>query len=314
MAGRSLKEVLLNLSHILVATDLSEASRISYGYACALARATGARVTVLHVDELAEIGFRSSQAMLQYMEHVATVREQRMVWAESEFDRLGHKATMIEIPGHAWTEIDRFALEHAVDMIVVTRHGDHATGALGSTSQRVVHHAAVPVMVVHEPANYQPGETEAPGLTRLLAATDFSRDSTMALTHTLSLAESLGGVAKVVHVWRNPGSAIPNDQGMLPVTPEVVLEELQRTHETRFMAWLAEAGVRELDHLVVPGHSPAVGLIAAAIEYQASAICVPTHGHSAIERMLVGSTVDRLVTLSPLPVLVYPRGWLVKNP
>ena len=303
----------MRISHVLVATDLSPTSRGSYEHAVAIARVFGARITLLNVDELAEIGFRSSAAMLDYMERVSTVREQRLAEAEAIFDTADQPATVVELPGHPGLEIGRFARENEVDLIVLARHGDHATGPLGSTSQRVVISSPVPVLVVHDPkaAVSVPGERlTIPRYDRILAGTDFGLDSTRALHVVRGLAELCRAEALVAHVWRNPGAAIPVRDDQLPDFPAELMAELQRNYEARFRSWLFDAGHPEAEHLVVPGHSAAVGLIAAGLEWGAKMIVVPSHGKRTLEAMLITGTVLRLLTLSPLPVLVLPHQWL----
>ncbi len=300
----------MDIRHILVATDLSAAASIAYGHSAAVARAWGARVTLLYVDELAEVGFHSSADMLTYIDQVGAVRQARLAQAEAAFDSAGIDVTVVEIPGHAATEIDRYADDNAVDLIVITRHGDHRTGPLGSTSQRVVRSATVPVLVVHEPQGYDGGAVAAPSYRRLVAATDFSEDSTIGLRAAVHYAARLDAATRVVHVWQSPGSALPLNDPELPAVPHAIIDELQARHEARFAAWLSQVGEGALDHAVVPGHSAAVGLIAAAIDWQADLICVPSHGTGAVASFLIGSTVDRLLTFSPLPVLVFPQVWL----
>lgn len=300
----------MKISHILVCTDLSDASRIGYGHAAAIARANQATVSLLYVDELADQGFHDSASMLRYLEHMASVQRQRLAEAEAAFDELGVVVQVLQRPGHPAETIGAVRDELGADLVVMTRHGGHGTGPLGSTSQRVVREAEVPILVAHEPV----GEAEATsGYKRILVATDFSESSTIGLRAAASYAESIAGELRLAHVWRNPGSAIPVSPDQMPLEPTAEMEQLQRAHEKRFNEWLDEVGVGHTDHVVVRGHSAAVGLIAAAIEWSAHVICIPSHGKGPLEAALTGSTADRLLMLSPLPVLVLPRVWLVHN-
>lgn len=304
----------MTIRHILVPTDLSPTAAVSYRYALAFAKAFKAHVSLLYVDELAEVGFRSSDAMLTFLEQVGSVREERLAQAEAFFDSAGQTVSVVEVPGHAASEIERFTQENAVDLIVLTRHGDHGTGPLGSTSLRLVRNAATPVLVVHDPVSYEDEQGAPPAaLERLLVSTDFSEDSTAGLAVAARLAAELGAEPKVVHVFRSIGSAIPTANDELPPTPQLVLDELQTQNEERFLAWLQVANAPEMAHAVVPGHSAAVGLVAAAIDWNASIIAIPTHGKGAMETLFVGSTSERLLCLSPIPVLVMPRPWLRKT-
>jgi nucleotide-binding universal stress UspA family protein len=57
----------MKLQHIVVASDLSEASRQAQRHAARLACCSGGRVTVLHVDEVGQYRFRSTDEMNCYV-------------------------------------------------------------------------------------------------------------------------------------------------------------------------------------------------------------------------------------------------------
>jgi len=142
-----------------------------------------------------------------------------------------------------------------------------------------------------------------------VVATDFSDASTRGAQAAARYAEKVGGSLHVVHVWKHPGASVPVRDDELPMESEAWLEELQRAYQQRFDQWLAEARIGEVSHEVFPGDSPAVGLIAAAITWGADVIALPATGKGALSAAILGSTVERLLAFSPLPVLVFPRGW-----
>ena len=51
-----------------------------------------------------------------------------------------------------------------------------------------------------------------------------------------------------------------------------------------------------------------VGIVAAALDERCDMIVVPTHGKGAVRRLILGSTTQNVLDLSPLPVLVLRRG------
>ena len=63
----------MQIRHIVIASDLSPAARLAYPHAAAFARAFGARVTLLHIDELSGSTGRASPAMDDYLKLVSLV-------------------------------------------------------------------------------------------------------------------------------------------------------------------------------------------------------------------------------------------------
>jgi nucleotide-binding universal stress UspA family protein len=116
---------------MLLATDLSGASRRVFPYAAILARRFGARVVAVHVaplDSKPRPGPEIVSAFLRPDFEDASVR--------------------IE-DGAPWRAIVRAAAEEEADLLVVARHGADSLGEeiLGSTTDRVLRHSPCPVLV-----------------------------------------------------------------------------------------------------------------------------------------------------------------------
>ncbi len=143
----------LKISKILVPVDFSECSLHALDYALAFAEQFEARLVLLHVVEPAA----SADSYLS----VAPVLEdtnQNIVEAGRERletlcrRRLGNKVPfeMLVRMGRAHSEIPDTASAMGVDLIILATHG--RTGLqhvlLGSTAEKVVRHAACPVLTV----------------------------------------------------------------------------------------------------------------------------------------------------------------------
>jgi nucleotide-binding universal stress UspA family protein len=138
----------------------------------------------------------------------------------------------------------------------------------------------------------------------ILVATDFSDCSTAAAGYAAELAGQLGASITLVTVvdtgpllgqW---GAAIPLKDAAVQVVANAKkqLEEFGRKH----FAGLGKAGwdVRE--------GSPASEILNAAAAADADLIVMGTHGRTGLSRFLVGSTAERVVRTSPVPVTVVP--------
>jgi nucleotide-binding universal stress UspA family protein len=144
------------LTHVLVATDFSEASKAALVYGRELAHTFGARLDVLHVvPNLAKY-----YAAESYTSTFPEIEEGMEQAAEHEIDRLltdedrrrGGRAILRtwESPADG---ITRHAREANIDLIVMGTHGRGGVShlLLGSVAERVVRTAPCPVLTVRHP-------------------------------------------------------------------------------------------------------------------------------------------------------------------
>jgi nucleotide-binding universal stress UspA family protein len=140
-------------THILLATDFSEASRTAIQRAAEMARQSDAKLTVLHVHghppEPPEANVPAERivfsADLDADAHAALEELKRTLLADVEWTSV---ATVEH--GRSAQAICDYAREHGVDLIIMGSHG--RTGLahllLGSVAEKVVKHAPCAVMVV----------------------------------------------------------------------------------------------------------------------------------------------------------------------
>ena len=120
--------------HILVPTDLSDASGDALNTAIELAVTFGARLTLLHVWTMPTMGYAEGLA-----------------WQVPATDAVVKS-------GLDWQRIVEAASDGDVDLIVMGTHGRHGLPRvlLGSVAERVVRMAPVPVLTVRG----RPSETK----------------------------------------------------------------------------------------------------------------------------------------------------------
>lgn len=137
---------------LLVAVDGSEHARRAIEAAARLAKAVPVQALLLNVADVivyygelppfdAEAVERAQRA--RQLELLADAQAQARVAGLQQVETLGTS-------GHAADEIVRVAADRGVDQIVMGTHGLGALRSLflGSVAQRVVHLAAVPVLLV----------------------------------------------------------------------------------------------------------------------------------------------------------------------
>jgi nucleotide-binding universal stress UspA family protein len=139
-------------------------------------------------------------------------------------------------------------------------------------------------------------------LQRILVAVDFSNDSKVALEYAGTLAGRLGASLSIVHVVE-PDLSIP--EADLSLNPK--LSDSERQAEAKLD--LSALGERMLGACRVVETSVRSGIAFFEIAEAAKAlgadfIVIGAHGLAGLNRMLLGSTVEKVVRHASCPVLV----------
>lgn len=289
---------------ILVATDLTEVSDPLVRAGAALAAVLGAELHLLHAFDLQPLPpygggpgeLPTFPERMQQAERALREQVRRSVPSGAEVASLdvimyaAHKAIL-----------DR-ATQVAADLIVIGPH--RRRGAvdrfLGSTADRIVRAATVPILVMR-------GEFRLP-LGRVVAPIDLSEPARAALDQALWWAGSLGRTPKggattevdVVHVV--PREAGP---GGAAVDAARVDAELDREVAAAKERVKATRPVR-IRPRILWGESPAREILDFAAEEGADLVVIGTHGHGAVARALIGSVASAVARESPCPVLLVP--------
>jgi nucleotide-binding universal stress UspA family protein len=136
-------------NRVLVAVDGSDGARKALDCALSICKCVGARLTALAVEgklpayagsigEVEEVKREKDTFFSRVLDEARDTAAAHGVELETEL-----------VPGHAAEVITHYAKAHGHDLIVVGHRG-HFLGdyLLGSTADRVTHHADCPVMVV----------------------------------------------------------------------------------------------------------------------------------------------------------------------
>jgi len=142
------------IQHILVAVDGSEGSKRAAAFAQELARATGARITLLHVLEpipMVNVGFAEFYGVTHRQPTEEEMEKLRKALDEMLAGFPKDRAEVVIEYGSPADTIVTQAKQRGADLIVVGARGMGAVGRflVGSVSDRVVHHAPCSVTVVH---------------------------------------------------------------------------------------------------------------------------------------------------------------------
>lgn len=140
-------------------------------------------------------------------------------------------------------------------------------------------------------------------LKTLVVGTDFSVCAARALSYAVQIAGLAGARVHLVHVLMEPVQAL-DVAAALPYPDNQVRkewEEASRGKLAREVKAAEKRGVTTTSE--IRWGRPSDTLVETAVRLKASMIVVGTHGRSALEKLLIGSTAERVLRLSPVPVL-----------
>ncbi len=139
---------------ILVPVDFSEHGRRAMEHAVALARAVGAEVVLFHAFERpTPPKMPATDAKLRaYLAEAVEDARTRLTHLAAAQEGVGVRALTVE--GRPAEEILAALRDEACDLVCMGSHGRGALAEvlMGSVTERVLHHAPCPVLVVRPPA------------------------------------------------------------------------------------------------------------------------------------------------------------------
>jgi nucleotide-binding universal stress UspA family protein len=209
--------------------------------------------------------------------------------AEARLRRSPATVTPLLLVGSPAQEIVRCAEQHGADLIAMSTHGrsDLARMLVGSVTDRVIRTSPVPVLVLHPPTMSIDRMSPPTGRKlRVLVPLDGSALAEEAARMAVRLLNPRLTELSLVTVVGTPRRETPRARGIL---------ELAAVH-------LGEQGV-DVSTTVLEGEA-ASQIAAFAVDNSYDLVVMATHGHSRLTRALVGSTTDRVVRISEVPVLV----------
>ncbi len=313
--------------HIMCAIDFSGFAPLILSYGKSLAQNFEADIAMCHI--VADTVMLSSHAQAGFASEEVTA--QRMEDAKSNLVRMAEQADINAIPlvsqGHAADEITRLARENKIDLVIAATHGGSGIKRflVGSVTDRLVKTLDCPLLVLHSSKTTGTGSAKLP-LKKILVGCDFSEDSGLALDHALSLAQEFEAELHLVHVIKphkqvelGRADYIKLQEGDYPGWDRSDFLKLQKNaadEEWERRQNLLTRLERQLSHLV-PEESrnwctpvvslcqgePYTELLQYAADHHMDMIVLGVHGHSLLEKFLVGSTTDRVISRADCPVM-----------
>ncbi len=283
-----------NIKKILLATDFSDTAGLALEHAAMLAGRNNAELHVLHVNvEAVQVyGLGGLPLPTEITPEVKEAAEKHIESFTSKVEI--PVVTAVEWGFSASIEVNKYASEHGVDLIVL---GTHArTGIrrffLGSVAAEVLRTATRPVLIVGP-------DQKLSGMAyrHIVVGVDFSTPSKEALETAGCLAAKNQTLLSALHVIDS--ATLP------PYYPNEFADADQNKARDSFAEALAGMSLPvPVDKVIVTG-TPYLELVKFANEHEADLMVVAATGLGKIDQWLLGSVTERVVRSAPCSVLVY---------
>ena len=284
----------MTIRHVLCPVDYSEFSRRASGYALALAREIGAKVTMLHAF-VPDVTFGSLATVNAESEERRQLQVLRNEFPAPE----GVQVDYVVKSGAAEDCIVEEAATLGVDLIVVGAHG--RTGLLrvlmGSVAEAVVREAPCPVVAIKALSDSQPwvGDSAAGGIVCALDANDYDQD---VVDLAASMAASVNQPLDVLHVTLFPDIAErPGCYG----SPSNLIRDHRALRRVRSRVDNAKLNLHHLSG------SPVEQVLHYVQQRRPRLLVLGTHARHGLQRLL-GSTASKIMRKAECPVLVLRQG------
>ena len=274
---------------IVVAVDLSTASRAALDAAKALGRRWGSTLELMHVRQpaLAAVGVGRDAMPVLLPQDDAEFERCKEDWLRAAMTGFpAERVSVRMIQGSPVHELCERAAAGAADLLVMGTHGyaglDRALR--GSVAEAVIRAARMPVLTVQQ--------SKVPlNAAQILAPWNDRPYATRALRYASALALSLGAELRVLHVVPSRLSVDESDPSL-----ERKVERLLGPGSTPVWSLRVRVGDAR-EHIVREANSGRFGLVV-----------VSAHRRPFSSDVVLGSTVERLLRHALVPVLAYPSG------
>lgn len=294
----------VKLDSILAAVDFSDASSRVLPYAVLMAERFSAKLYVCHALDFAYAGIYDASLLVlparaRELAHEVEAKLKNLLAGT----RVKWEPLIVE--GDPANAIAQAADDKNVDLVIAATHGRSGLGRvlLGSVSERLLRTVRRPLLTVRQDTN---APKEGLRLKKILVGCDFSPDSAHALEHALNLAQEFQSEIHLVHaIEPTLYKHIDATTGALAADLELAVE---KTIRQRLDA-LVPPEVRtwcEVKTACVSGYS-FEEIVRYVTDHAIDLVVLGRRGHALLDRMLVGSTTDRVLRKAPCPVLAVER-------
>lgn len=243
---------------------------------------------------------RAAEAVTEYLEAQVRALQERGL----------ERTTATVVDGPVAEALDGYREDHAIDLVVMTTHGEGGFRRwwLGSVADELLRRTPVPLLLQRIRSGHESEERSPEPIRRVLVPLDGSREAEEVLEHARTVASSFGARMTLIQVLA-PGLGLGRFRASPEASMREGLTEEARGEAQRYLEEVArelretENGSVTVDHEVVADEQPADGILERA-EEGTDLVALATHGRGGFTRMVLGSVADKVLRGSTTPLLV----------
>jgi nucleotide-binding universal stress UspA family protein len=290
------------IQKVLCTVDFFPASEAALSYATTLARNYDAELHVLHVIPPVNSVFSSDKHTAELVKKADEDSHFQLEAMAKTAEASGVKTTFEIRFGEIDQEIINGIDEQGADLIVAGTHGRRGFQhwLMGSVCERLLRRVSIPILTVANPKK----RVTVGNIHKILLATDLSDDSPEAAGWALSIADKCGADITLLHVT----------DFVIGGVPHLYRDSLLQGINLEMKQLLPANAVKDLNVAThVEFGIPFRVVLAFAEKERMDLIVLGTHGKSALERTLLGSTAERVLRGASCPTLAIPPRVAVKT-
>ncbi len=282
------------IKKILWTTDFSDEAREALLYADAFTKTFRSKVIALHV--IPDISPALYDAAVVIKGELARRVDYVKMEAKKKLDAVKRAKNMtfkvlIE-EGNAAKKIVEVAEKEKVDLIVMGRRGLSAIEKLfiGSVANRVLRNSPVPLLLTKK-------KRGKPRFKKILVPTDFSEQEEKERDYAWRLARGFDSEITLLHIFEL------HDYEFSPQALDEMFETVMKKLKRRKKREGKKVKVHEDVHRAL---NAATGIVDYADTHKIDMIVISTCVQSKLERFFLGSTTEKVISYSHLPVFAIP--------
>jgi len=277
---------------ILVPLDGSDPAELALPYAEELATAFKSELILLYVGEASEEQYLHMHRL--YLQKIA-VQTKKAV----------ERVSPVVISGKPSEAIVKYTEKNDIRLIVMASHGHSSIipWAKGGIASKVIEGVGVPLLLIKETKRRKTKEKHL--ISRILLPLDGSEAGEAAITRVKELKSRLEAeviLLEVVSEGRHLHTVGGLDYILYPETELETFKAEARTYLEKVYKRLYR-GKGELSVEIKTGEV-AKEILNFAKQKSVSLIAISSHGHSGMTKWVFGSTAQKIISDSPIPVLV----------
>jgi nucleotide-binding universal stress UspA family protein len=282
------------IKKILWATDFSDESQEAFLYARHFAKTFKSEIIGLHVipDFSPALYDTASVIRGELTKRINSVKKD----AEKKFDALKKEKNIsfksIIKEGTASKKIIECAVEEKAGLIVMGKKGISAIEKLfiGSVANQIIRHSPVPILLTKK------GDHK-PGFKRILVPTDFSAQEEIERDYAWRLAKGFDSELTLLYVLELHDYEFP------PRVLDEMFEKVLKRLKQRRKREKEDIPVKEE---VTRAINAAIGIVDFSEAQKTDMIVMSTCVSSKLERFFLGSTTEKVISFSQIPVFAIP--------